>query len=123
MNDDTYRTYRTPRDCAIPGSPFKTPAAMAEAMTKLTGWKWRSGNGHVGGRGQSPRIFSGDEIIYIWQGADGGWHPEHKVGSNWLPDLTLLDKLIDASKPQEFDAEPSCGNVREEEDAYYRHPD
>lgn len=120
-----HRTDRTPGDYAIPQSPFKTPDALAGAMTKFTGNAWTALFDYVGGRGQCQYLAaSGLTVqIYIWRDASGGWHPEKKVGANWLPDLDLLDALIEASAPQEFDAEPACGNYTADEVAYMRHPD
>jgi len=121
-----HRTDYTPGDWPIPQSPFKTKYELARAMSELTGQDWHVGYFDTtwhGGRGDCQYIFSGDDEITVWRDASGGYHPERKVGANWLPDLDLLYKLIEASKMQEFDSEPACGNYTESEVAYMRHPD
>jgi hypothetical protein len=108
MNDNTDRTYRTPGDYAISESPFKTPDTLAEAMRELTGKIWTVSFGYLGGRGDCTFIENsgnGLTLIPLWLDTSGGWHPERKVGRDWLPNGNLLKRLIEASRPQEFDAD------------------
>ena len=116
------RRDRTPGDYPIPQSPFKSPVAIAEAMHELTDQLWTLDIAHFGGRGERICLVSDDKeprLITLWRDAYGGYHPERKVGANWLPDLDLLDRLIE---PHRFDHERTSGNHTEDEVADMRHP-
>jgi hypothetical protein len=119
-----HRIDHTLGDFAIPQSPFKYFSDIVDAMNKLTHESWRVLPRYISGLGDCYCLEPSHDmrIIPLWLDTSGGWHPEHKVGSNWLPDLVLLARLIVASK-ENFDDEESCGNYRREEVEFYAHPD